>query len=114
VAAVPAISINAADPGDSGAASQRQLGCRAADYLADDLVAWNELRAQRRQISFRNMKVSAADSAGQHAQQHVARLQWGTGHLPDLEHGRAPGHKNGSLHFLASSSLILWALTEYS
>jgi hypothetical protein len=112
--AVPAIPIDATDPGDSGTASQRQLGCRSGGNLAHDLVARNQLRSHRRQISFGNMKVSAANSAGQHSQQHVARLQFRTAHLLDLEQRRAAGHKNGSLHFLASSSLSLWALRECS
>jgi hypothetical protein len=44
----------------------------------------------------------------------VARLRNRTRYLLDLEQRRAPRHKNGSLHFFASSSLSLWALTECS
>jgi hypothetical protein len=103
VAAVPAAPIHAADPGDTGPASQRQLCGRAPGYFAHDLVTGDELRPNRRQISFGNVEVSPANPARKDPQQHVASLQLRAGDLLNLNKrlGRpAPRDKNGCLHVL--------------
>ena len=48
VMTVPAITIHAAHPGDTDTRSERHLRGRAFDYFADDLMARNELRPNRR------------------------------------------------------------------
>jgi hypothetical protein len=64
-------------------------------------VAGDELRAERGQISFGNVQVGPANSAGENAQQHIAGLRLRTGDLLNLKEWlgcRAAGDKDGSLH----------------
>jgi hypothetical protein len=117
VLTVPAIPIDAANPGDADAASQRQLCRSAVDNLADDLMTGNELRANRWQIAFRDVQVSPANPTSKNSQHHMTRLRFGTGNLLNLQErlrSRASGYQNGSFHFLASSSLSLRAFMECS
>jgi hypothetical protein len=53
--AVPALAIHAAHPGNTDSRSQRQLRCLAVNHLSDDLMAWDELRSNRRQVSFHDV-----------------------------------------------------------
>jgi hypothetical protein len=117
VAAEPAIPIYAANPGDANTAPQRQLRRCTGGHLAHNLVTGDELRVNRRQVPFGYVQVGPANSTGQNSQQHIARLQLGFGDLLNLEErlGRlAARYEDGSLHFLASSSLSLCALEECS
>jgi hypothetical protein len=80
-------------------------------------VAGDEFCVNHRQISLRNMQVGPANSTRQNAQQHLACLQLGTGYLLNFKEWfgrRTAGNKNGSFHFLTSSSLSLRALVECS
>jgi hypothetical protein len=117
VLTVPAIPIDAANPGDADAASQRQL-CRSAVHnLADDLMTGDEPWANRWQIAFRNVQVRPANSTSENSQHHITRLRFGAGNLLNFQErlrSRAPGYQNGSFHFLASSSLSLRAFMECS
>jgi hypothetical protein len=56
---------------------------------------------KRRQIAFRDMQVSTANAARQHAQQHPARTRLWTGHVLDLQQltrRRMAGNKNRGFH----------------
>jgi hypothetical protein len=59
--------------------SRRQLSCCACDDLADDLMTWNELRLQRREISFNDVQVGTTNPAGNDAKRYVPRLHRRTG-----------------------------------
>jgi hypothetical protein len=83
VAAVPAIAIDTANPGDTGTGSQRQLGRRASGHLSHDLMAGDKVRANRRQIPFGDVQVSTANPARQNPKQHISRLGLRTGNLLD-------------------------------
>jgi hypothetical protein len=101
VVTIPAIPIDAAYPGDAGTAPQRQLCSRPAGYFADYLVTRDEVGAKRGYISFGNVQVGPANSAGENSQQHKAGLQLRTGDLLNLKEWfgrRAADGKDGSLH----------------
>jgi len=66
--AVPAIAIDATHPRNADTRSQWQFRGRTFDYFSDDLMAGNQVRSNWRKISFNDVKVSAADSAGDHPQ----------------------------------------------
>jgi hypothetical protein len=73
-------------------------------------VTGDELRAKRGQISFGNVQVGPANSAGENSQQHTARLQLRTGDLLNLKEWfgrRAADGKDGSFHGI---SLLLAAV----
>ena len=58
------------------AARRDELGAGAERHdLADDLVAGDDGRAVRRQLALEDVQVGAADAAGQHAEQHLARAR---------------------------------------
>lgn len=61
--AVPAITVHSAHPGEAHPRAKRQRQRSAIDNLAHDLMTWNKLRLNRRQISFNNVQVRAADPA---------------------------------------------------
>jgi len=87
VTAVPAISVDAAHPGDPDPRSQRQLRGRAFDYLSYDLVAGNEPWLNRRQISLNNVQVGTTDPAGNYPKQHISGLELGARDVHDLQEG---------------------------
>jgi hypothetical protein len=81
--AVRADAVGSADPGDT---DPRAVGkCRGAafDDLADDLMAWDELAADGREIALDDVQVGAADSAGKHAEEDVSGDQPGAGDVLD-------------------------------
>jgi hypothetical protein len=101
VVTIPATPIHAADPGDPGPASQRQLCSRTAGHFADNLVTRNEPRANRRQIAFGNVQVGPANPTCKDAQQYIARLRLRMGDLLNLKiwFGRwSARNEDGSLH----------------
>jgi hypothetical protein len=61
--AIPAVAIYATHPGNANSRSERQLLRSAINYLSDDLMAGNEFRLNRRQISFRDVQVRTAHAA---------------------------------------------------
>jgi hypothetical protein len=98
---VPATPIHAADPGNPGPASQRQLCSRTVGHFAHNLVTGNEPWANRRQISFGNVQVRPANPARKNSQQHIAGLRLRTGNLLNLKEwfGRwSARNEDGSLH----------------
>jgi hypothetical protein len=88
VMAVPATAVNSAHPRDADAGACGKFGSGSFDDLADDLVAGNQARTKRRQVSFDDVKVGAADSAGEHSKDDVAGLELRARHVLDLQKWR--------------------------
>ena|ERR1700693_1606708 len=70
-AAVRAGSIDAADPGNTDASADRQLGRRAIDDVAHDLVAGDQRLFAWRQFAFQDVQICTADAAGAHPEQDL-------------------------------------------
>ena len=68
VAAVPALALRAANPRNAHSRSHWQLRCSRAGNLADNLMAGNQPRTQRRQFALDYVKIGPANTAGEHAQ----------------------------------------------
>jgi len=93
--AVRASAIGAAEPGNPDAGWCRAsldradegvrpyVGIAYFDYLADDLVAGDDSRVERREFAFHDVEVGAADSAGEDAEQDVAGVGRGRGNIFD-------------------------------
>jgi len=64
IAAEPAISVNPAHPGDADARPDRQIRGCAFYHLADDLMTRDDARLYRREVTFDDVAVGAADPAG--------------------------------------------------
>jgi hypothetical protein len=71
VAAIPAIAIHAAHPGDAYSRSHRQLGSCTLDHLSDNLVAGHELLFDLRQVALNDVQVCATDPASNHTEQDM-------------------------------------------
>ena len=63
LAAVPADSIDTANPRDANARSSRKVCVDAFQDVADDLMAGNQTFAAGRKFAFHNVKVGTANSA---------------------------------------------------
>jgi hypothetical protein len=85
VPAIPAASIHAAHPGDPHAGAHRQLRGGAARDFSHDLMARDERLTQRRQLSFDDVQVGAADAAGADPQQNFIAARLGPRHLTDAQ-----------------------------
>jgi hypothetical protein len=99
--AVPAITVDAAHPGNAYPRAQRQRGRSAIDDLAHDLMTRNQLRQNRRQVSFNDVQVRAADAASNDPNQDVVGLELGARDLHDLKRTGwiwRDGRKYGSCH----------------
>ena len=79
VAAEPAVAVDAADPGDADARAERKLGGGAVDDFADDLMAGDDARVERRKVALDDVEVGAADAAGEDAEEDVAGVRVGRG-----------------------------------
>jgi hypothetical protein len=78
VAAEPAVAVNTADPGDADARAGRE-GCGCAfNNFADDLMAGDDARVQGLEIALDDVKIGAADTAGEDFEQHFAGLWFRT------------------------------------
>ena len=76
----------------------------AFNNFAHDLMAGNQTCQQSREFAFHNMKVGAANTAGQHAKQNLAGARLGPGHVLDTQAGTkvfARRSKHGSFHAIA-------------
>src|SRR5271169_2586533 len=73
VAAIPAIAIHAAHPGNSHARSDWRFLTLACDDFADDLVTRNQLRPKRRQVTFDDVQIRATHATGEDAKQQMSR-----------------------------------------
>jgi hypothetical protein len=83
--AEPAVTIDAADPRNADACADGQQVRGALDNFANNLVAGDQLRLQRRQVLLDDVQIGPADSASQHAQQHMTRLRLWPRDVFDLE-----------------------------
>jgi hypothetical protein len=67
------------------------------DDLADDLVAEDEGLLDEGEVAFEDVQVGAADSAGEDAEEDVARGEGGCGDVFELE-GLVGGVEDGGFH----------------
>jgi hypothetical protein len=74
-----AAAVGAAAPGDADASAGGEFGGGSFDDFADDLVAEDEGLVDEWQVAFEDVEVGAADSAGEDAEQDVARGGGGFG-----------------------------------
>ena len=107
----PAGLVGLVQPGDADAVAcgerrRARLAARRDDLcagterhdLADDLVAGNDGRAVRRQLALQDVQVGAADAAGQHPQEHLARTRLGHRELDEPERRLRHGGGRRQLH----------------
>ena len=81
------------------AARRDELGAGSeGDDLADDLMAGHHGRAVRRQLALQDVQVGAADAAGQHPQQDLARTRLGHRELDEPERRLRRGSRRRQLH----------------
>ena len=81
------------------AARRDELGAGSeGDDLADDLMAGHDGRAVRRQLALQDVQVGAADAAGQHPQQDLARTRLGHRELDEPERRLCRGSRRRQLH----------------
>lgn len=88
--AAGALAAGLAQPCDADALARREArGSRTASRnLANDLVARHYSRMARRQISFSDMQIGAANTAGSHTHEDLAFGRLGVGKLYRAERGR--------------------------
>ncbi len=67
-------------------------------HLADDLVSGDDGRAVRRQLALQDVQVGAADAAGQHPQEDLARTRLGHRQLDEPERRLRRGSRRRQLH----------------
>jgi hypothetical protein len=72
VPAIEAGSIGATEPRNSNPRADGQIGRGSFHDVSDDLVARNHVLVERRKFAFRDVQISAANSAGTHAQQNLS------------------------------------------
>jgi hypothetical protein len=90
-------SVGAADPGDADAGACEEFGGCAFDDFADDLVAEDEGFLDEGQVTFEDVEVGAADSAGEDSEENVVRGERRAGDVFDFE--RLVGSvKDGGFH----------------
>jgi hypothetical protein len=101
VAAMPAIAVHATHPGNPDTHAGRKIRGRALHDFANDLMTRDQARTKCWQVSFHNVEVGTADSAGENAEQHMPGFELGTRDLPNLKEiarSRARSCKNGGSH----------------
>jgi hypothetical protein len=100
VTAKPAIAVDAADPRDADTcAGGKDCGCAFNDF-AHNLVARDDARMEGRKIALDNVKIGAANSAGDDFEEDFAGLRLGTGDFFDGKPGAGGGCgvKDGCAH----------------
>jgi hypothetical protein len=75
VPAEPAVTVDAAHPRDSDARSHGQFRGCAFHHFADNLMPWDDARMKRREVAFDDVKVGAANSAGNDFDHNMFRLE---------------------------------------
>jgi len=85
MAAIPAITIHAAHPGNTDTRSQRQFRGRALDHFAHDLMARNELRPKRGQICFHDVQIGTTHSARDDPKQDMTSFKLWTRQILDMK-----------------------------
>jgi hypothetical protein len=85
VFAEPAIPIGSAHPRNTDAASLRYSLGRTFYNLTDDLMAWNQVRPQWRQVTLYDVQIGTADTTGNDTQKYMTRLKLGTRNIFDVK-----------------------------
>jgi len=85
VFAEPAIPIRSAHPRNTDAASLRYSLGSTFYNLTDDLMAWNQVRPQWRQVILYDMQVGTADTTSDDTQKYMTRLKLRTGNVFDAK-----------------------------
>jgi hypothetical protein len=83
--AIPAVPINAANPGDANASAWRKVRRAGIGNFSNNLVAWNDLIAAWRQLAFHNMQIRPANAAGAYTKENVAGLELWPRYLADFQ-----------------------------
>jgi len=86
VPAIPAFSIDAADPGDANAGTGREIRRSSVHDLAHDLMAGNYALTARRQFPFDDVQISPANATRPYAKQNVT---WFESRLRNLANCKA-------------------------
>src|SRR5579863_2796084 len=101
VGAIPAVAVDAADPGDAGACAEGEFRRSAFDDFADDLVTGDDARADGGKIAFNDVEIGTADAAGDHLEKDLAGTGARSGNVlnadPVAGGGRA-GMEDGGAH----------------
>lgn len=84
-ATVGTISINTANPRDTDARAEGQLGGGAVDDISDNLVAWDEWTLSLWQLPFDNMQIGAAHPARANSKKYLICCKLWPGSLFDLK-----------------------------
>ena len=108
---IPAGAVGAADPRHAHARAQRQLGCRAGDDVAHNLVSGYERDAPLRQFAFGDMQVGPANATGADFQQDVSRGRLRLRHVFNLQRAlgdrrRACSERRPSSATRASATIV--------
>src|SRR6476646_2371244 len=101
MAAIPAASIYAANPGDAHPIPCRKISRAWIGNFSHDLVAGNYFIAAWRQFAFHNVQVRSTNAAGAHTQKNMAGLELWPRDLADLERvlrNISWRRENGSFH----------------
>jgi hypothetical protein len=88
VTAIPAIAIHSAHPGNAHARADWRFLTLACDDFANNLVAGNQSRTERRQVVFRDVEIGAAHAAGEDAKEQMSGDELRAGNFFDNERGR--------------------------
>src|SRR5580658_1685227 len=72
VAAIPAIAVYSAHPGNPHARGDRRFRAFASDDFADNLMAGNQLRPERGQVALHDVQIGATHATREHAQKQMS------------------------------------------
>jgi hypothetical protein len=75
VLAEPTGAVDPTEPSDADTRSERQVRGCAFYYLADNLMAGDDLRLDGRQIAFDDVEIGAADTTGDDLEQDLSGLR---------------------------------------
>ncbi len=71
ITAIPARPVRASDPRNAYSRSHRQLRRPWLQNFSDNLMPWNQRRAQPRKVALDNVEVGPANAACEHTQKHL-------------------------------------------
>jgi len=74
VLTIPALPINAANPGNTNAGAQRKAGRSAFDDFTNDLMTRNQFFTELWKLAFRDVQIGPADTTGAHSQENLPGL----------------------------------------
>lgn len=103
-AAIRTITVDSAHPGNADARAKRQFIGSALHNFTHDLMARNERSLPRRQLSFSDMQIGTAHSAGANAKQDLTWTCLGLRNLFDLKR-MFRSFENGGFHRVVTHTL---------